>query len=410
MPDVSNDPPEFERLVVEERTTGGRNRRPSRRPVAVRAGLAVGAVAVGAAVATLLFVARTGDDAAAPDDIDTDTTAPSTTEPPLATLAPMSGVYPAGWAVVDVRGNTPELGADGVADGDAAGWSSWSMPVPAPLDELTQPVEVVALSADGVLHRIEFPSGRALSRPVPVTAATGAIALTDDAIAVPQPGAVLLAAADGPLMLWDTRVAEVPDVVSAGSWLLVSPGGRPGQPDRRWRLDVDGTRTDITDVPLAAVLPWDPGFLMSGELVGDDGGEVIAIDVDGDRRPIGEGRLAGSGRHHAIIRICESEECRYDVVDAGTGVSTAAPLDVLDAYRFFDTSVRVSPDGRFVQYVDWRRERPTSRIIDTIDGSTLDIGDRNDIRSADAWATNSSGVFVVGDDGIVFRSVDGRER
>ena len=41
-------------------------------------------------------------------------------------------------------------------------------------------------------------------------------------------------------------------------------------------------------------------------------------------------------------------------------------------------------------------------------GAGVDAGDVREIRTADAWAPDSSGVFVAGDDGIEFRAVDGR--
>jgi hypothetical protein len=190
----------------------------------------------------------------------------------------------------------------------------------------------------------------------------------------------------------------------------VTVGGADGS-DRQWILDPDGTATEMNDGPFAPLAPfpaWDQRFTPTGELLVDDGDAIVVVDPDGGVRRIDEGRLAASGPRHYVRRMCDGGRCDYTIVDLSTGQRAAAALGVLDRYRFFDTSVRISPDGRFVQFADWRRERPINRIVDLSAGTTIDAGELRDVRTPDAWATDSSGVFVAGENGVVFRGIDGQ--
>lgn len=420
--DVSNDSPEFEPLVVEralfDRSTSSPHRR--RRAPIVAAALGVAAVSVVVVAAVVAAIVADGDPA--DDSMNasvTATTAAATTTieatadtggspssaPPLATLAPVATTYPIGWSVVDV---SEQLARFPPAD-PTDGWIDWSIPVPEPLTEMDPAVTLVASTEDGVLHRIEFPSGRISSRLLPPSGSTtGQIAVAGDSVAVPHVGAVVIIGGDGSLVDWSLETDAIPRVTSFGSRFLVTAEDGVDGPARQWILDRDGTATDITDGPFAQFPAWDQRFSPAGELVADDGNDIVVVGVDSGVRRIDRGRLVATGSHHYVVRTCDSVPCDYTVVELSTGQRTPSPLGVLDAYRFFDTSIRVSADGRFVQFADWRRDRPLLRIIDVSTGATIDAGELGHVRTPDAWASDSSGVFVAGADGVMFRSVDGR--
>jgi hypothetical protein len=409
MSDVSHGPPEFEPLVERSTSDGStvRTRRHRRAPV-VGAALVVGAVAV---VVTFVLAGAdseprnesAGEVATATAATTDDTRAPLA---PVVTLAPVSAAYPIEWSVVDVG----ELATTVVSRDPTEGWIDWSIPVPEPLAEMTLPSTIVASTVDGVLHRIEFPSGRISSYSLPISlplaVATAHIAVAGDSVAVPGAGGVVIVGSDGSSIVWNTDTDRVPRVATFGSRFMVTEGG-VDRAQRQWILGPDGTATEVTDGPFAPFPVWDQRFTPEGDLLADDGDEeVVVVDPDGGVRPIDRGRLAGAGSHHYVVRTCDDGPCDYAIVDLSTGQRTTAPLGVLDAYRFFDTSIRISPDGRFVQYADWRRERPVNRMVDLSDGAMIDAGDLGDVRTPDAWAADSSGVFVAGDDGLVFRAID----
>ncbi len=408
MPDVPHDPPQFEPLVVEQDSSDGGTGEPHRHRRAVIAG-AVLAVAV--AVAVVVVVASgDGSENESGGEADTTTTAPidetsaTPSSAPPATLPAVSAEYPMEWSVVDVGETAAGISSEVLDEGSV----EWSIPVPEPLARMAQPSTVGASTLDGVLHRIEFPSGRITSQPLPADA-SGQIAVAGDSIAVPVPGAIVIVDADGSRIAWAADTDGVPRVVTAGPrFVVTAPSGVDGS-EGQWLLEPNGSATDVTDDPFAPFAAWDPRFTPAGELLADDGDdEIVAVDPAGGARPIDRGRLAAAGSQHYVVRTCDVDPCDYTIVELSTGQRIPAALGVLDAYRFFDTSIRVSPDGRYVQYADWRRERPRNRIVDVADGFTIDAGELGDVRTPDAWAADSSGVFVAGDKGLVFRGVDGR--
>jgi hypothetical protein len=412
MPDVPHDPPVFQPLVVERSTSEHGAVRPRRHRRASIVGATLAIVAAAFVVTTALAGADSEPGTESAGEVTTSTATPTrdtdvpSSSPPVATLAPVAAAYPIEWFVVDVGELATSVGIGDPTEGSI----DWSVPVPDPLAEMTLPSTIVASTVDGVLHRIEFPSGRISSSSLRSSVATGQIAIAAGSVAVPSSGAVVIVGSDGSSTVWETHTDRVPRVSTFGSRFMVTAGGVDGS-ERQWILDPDGTATEVTDGPFAPFGPfpaWDQRFTPAGELLVDDGDAIVVIEPDGGVRRIDQGRLAASGPRHYVRRLCDGGRCDYTIVDLSTGQRTAAPLSVLDRYRFFDTSVRISPDGRFVQLADWRRERPINRIVDLSAGTTIDAGELRDVRTPDAWATDSSGVFVAGENGLVFRAIDGR--
>jgi len=394
--------PEFEPVATVEAGSPGDGHPTGRaHRLSTRSGLAV-AVSVVAAAAVALVVGS-DDNTATPDATvaDAPATAPDVLAPPV-TLAPVETISPE-WSVV-------ELGVDSAAVPDVApaSWVEWSIDVPDALAGLGRPTDVVVLTAEGRLHLIELPSGDVRSTFVAGTASEGRVAVSGDAVAVARfDGLVVLTTetVDAPVI----EPAEVPRVAGRGdSGEFVVFGGRSSisGPERQWIIDSDGSVDDVTDGVFSEFASWELRFLASGELVADGPDGVVAVDADGTARPLGPGQLVGAGPRHVAVRRCEPG-CSHHVIDAATATAEPAPIEELDAYRYWDTSVRISPDGRFVQYADWRRHDPSWRLIDLDSGAAADLGPLDATRVADAWASDSSGVFLIDGDRLVFHSVDG---
>lgn len=389
--------PEFEPVTTVGAPNGGPGprRRPSRRLVAALlvAGSVI-ALAVGAAL-----VAGDDGDTASPDVTTAETVTDATvTSAPAATIVPE-------WDVVEVAVDSADVPE--IVEGS---WVEWSIDLSGVPAKPRRPTDVAVLTADGRLHLIGVPSGDVRSTVVADVASDGSMAVGPEVVAV--------ARFDGVVLLTPTatveasiRPAEVPDVVSRGdTGDFVVSGGRSSvtDPERRWIVGPEGGVTDVTGGAYSEFDAWETRFLATGEFVATGPAGVVAVDVDGTARTLGPGRLVAAGRHHVGVRRCDpTSGCSYHVIDATTGAARSASLGELDTYRYWDTSARMSPDGRFVLYADWRRVDPTWRLVDLDSASATDLGPLDAIRVADAWSPDSSGVFLVEGEHLVFHSVDG---
>ena len=396
--------PEFEPVATVDTgsASGGRPAGRTRR----LSGRSITAIAVTVFVVAAAAVARAigGDGGVATPDAtiaDVPASGPDVVAPPV-TLAPVETIPPE-WSVV-------QLGVDSVAAPEVTGgaWVEWSIDLPDEMAVIGRPTDVVVLTADGRLHVIELPSGDVRSTFVAGNASEGRVAVSGDAVAVSRFDGLVVLTTDS-IEAPAIEPAEVPRVTGRGdSGEFLVSGGRSSitEPERLWVVGSAGSVDDVTGGLFSEFASWEPRFLASGELVANGPDGVVAVDPDGTSRSIGAGELLGTGPRHVALRRCEPE-CSYHVVDAATTTASPVPLGELDAYRYWDTSVRISPDGRFVQYADWRRRDPSWRLIDLGTGAAGDLGPLEATRIADAWAPDSSGVFLIDGDRLVFRSVDG---
>ena len=402
MPDEPDDPPEFDPLVVE--STGSRRRLQPARTRRLIAAAGAGAVAVAVAGVAFSIAVRSSEGAVEQPMTSSPPTPPSPTTPDTS-LAPASGRLSLDWTVIDAGDRVPEIPTGPASEG----WTEWSLPTTAFVDGPDAPTEVVVLTDAGVLHRIELPTGMVRSRSVPDVSTNRQIALAGDAVAVPLFSSVAVVADDGSVTTAVAGTTEVPRVVALGSLdrFLVT-GGRTevGEPERQWVVEAVGAVTEVADGPFAAADPVVRHFLPSGELLVRASSGVDAVDVDGAVRRLDDGEMVATGRNHYAIRLCDPG-CGYTVVATATGERRAATLPLFDRYRFYDTATRLSPDGRFVQIADWRREQPEVLLVSVADGAVLNRWVTRSIRNPDAWAPDSSGAFGVADGELSFYAVDG---
>jgi hypothetical protein len=357
-----------------------------------------------AAAATAAFLAGDDEGTSRPRATTAVTDTSVADVPAPVTPAPATTVSPA-WSVVELGVDSPAVPE--ITEGS---WVEWSIEPPGVLAELRRSTEVAVLTADGRLHLIRLPSGDVRSTVVTDVASDGSMALSRDAVAVARFNGLVLLTPTASVAA-SIRPAEVPDVVSRGdTGEFVVSGGRSSatEPEQRWIVDPAGAVTDVTGGALSEFDPWETRFLASGEFVATGPAGVVAVEVDGTARTLSPGRLVAAGRHHVAVRRCDpSSGCTYHVIDAATGATRPAPLAELDTYRYWDTAARVSPDGRFVLYADWRRVDPSWRLVDLEAASATDLGPLGAIRLADAWAPDSSGVFLIEGEHLVFHPVDG---
>jgi hypothetical protein len=144
----------------------------------------------------------------------------------------------------------------------------------------------------------------------------------------------------------------------------------------------------------------------AGELLVNDGDDIVPIELDGvcppDRSwPARQRRITALRRADVTAAVCD-----YTIVDLSTGQRTAASLErarSLPVLRHVgpDVTRRALPPARGLaaRSSDPPHRRPSATA------TTIDAGELGDVRTPDAWAADSSGVFVAGDDhGLVFRS------
>lgn len=418
-------PSSFEHATHADASNSASTGRTPRAVVGIVAALALTAAGV-------MVLARPGNDSQTADrsvsatvPASTPTPTPTITPTTTPTPTPTTPLQPRTTAVPTPRDGsiaTPDLSViavgqpiaevNTVVDLEVPIWTEWTIPVPDVLARLAAPTEVVVLTQDGSVHRIEFPSGRVRSVAIDGPDSQPGLAVNADSIAVSTFGSVLLLTEGLPARDVDISnrgvggiTARANDFVVAGRQLDID------EAEPLWLLAADGGLVDVTGGPLSDAPTWERSFLQTGELLLPRPGGVYAVGDDGAARRISDGALVASGRSHIAVERCdESLDCGYFVMDVGTGAETAAALAPLDRYRYWETSTRIAPDGRSIQFADWQRAQAVWRLLDVETGDATDLGPIDgEIRSADTWAADGSGVFADDDELLTFHAVDGTE-
>lgn len=376
---------------------------PPRRTQVVIAGL----LGVGLLVAGTVALVRADND----PDLPAEPTVPSSA-PVLEEVTPTDPI------AVDGVSDTSSTGYEGPVDvaraavGEVPMWTEWMLDVPSPLAAVA-PTELVALSADRVLHRVVFPSGRVRSLSLDDIDAVGI-----DLRLVVEDGAILLYAGRTVLLIRvDEPILEVPagdGVIFAqpgpatGTFLVTTAAGASSasvSEAQEWILGVDGTLTSRESRAFQDDELWSRSFLPTGELLVNRAGGVYAISPDETVTRVSAGDLLALGANHYAVEECDDDlVCSQYVVDAATGDRTAAAMESLAWASFVDPSNRLSPDGRFLVFSDVTRGTGIRQIVDTETGATRDIGPVTAIALPDTWASDGSGLFEERDGIVRFHS------
>jgi len=331
-----------------------------------------------------------------------DSTPPSSSSSPAAAPASSSPSTLPGNVSVIAETPTATIGVESVPPPLPLGldeplrWAERTIAVPERLSSIAS-TEVITLSQDGIVNVTEFPSGR--TRSIDVSSIGGGLQLVvgDGAIAVFNSTTIL--------QLRDSEVpvvSTVPDgVIFVEGWtgtdrfILTVPATGPDATERELVLDSDGTVTPLDDRLGAEVRFWSRSFSPTGDLVLSRPGGVYAVAPDGTARRISTGDLLAVGDAHWAIQECDEVlRCADTVVAWDTGEVRRGVLDAIESFGFVDPATRISPDGRSIAYRSNTGGPGQRRILDVETGSAVDAGRINQLVYPDAWATDSSGMFI----------------
>lgn len=392
----SDEAPQFDELTSPERQHADWNSTPERASAGASHDgpsrpqvLLAGAVGIGFLVIGVAAMLRGGDDTIDPANSSVTTVQISTSGAAQTTAIATTTDAPA-------APNTATAIAPAVV-GEVPAWTESSIAVPPPLDGFAAPTELVTLSPDRVLQRIELPSGRVRSLDLDGWGDNPKLAVSDDSIAVYDGRDVAVIRDDEVIRRFD-----VPDGVlfleawpATGSFVVTSAGSPSGMAERFVLSTDDGSLTPLTKAASDAMVVGAASFLSTGEMLMNGPGGVYSIGPDQQVRRIGGGDLLAVGRNHYAVEECDEKlQCAQFVVEAATGIRSAAVLDDLASFGIVDPSTRIAPDGRSIVGTDSSRDTGYRQIIDVVTGARADVGRLAAIYYADPWAADSSGLFV----------------
>lgn len=338
----------------------------------------------------------------------TGATSPASTDrsadAPTTTAA--TGGVPTFWNDDPVETTGPRLAMATSSLGEVAVWNSWAVDVPVPLDVMSAPTEVVALGTDGILYRIEFPSGQVRAMTMAGWDANAQTTAGDEAIVV-FTGTSLTVIRDGEPLI---GVPMRDGVIFVEAWpgtdrfIVTTPSPGIAGGEQQLILEPDGQLVPVGTDSFAGNLFWARSFLPDGRVTVNRPGGVYAVGVDQVATRLSTGDLLATGTaHYAVVECDESLRCATFVIDAATGERTDALLDAIsDDSGYIDPSTRISPDGRSIVHADRSRGTGVRQLVDVATGTTLDIGRVNEVLYPDSWAADSSGLFSEDTGSILF--------
>lgn len=86
--------------------------------------------------------------------------------------------------------------------------------------------------------------------------------------------------------------------------------------------------------------------------------------------------------------------CAYSIIEWDTGAVTPGVLDRIDTFGFIDPATHISPDGRSIAFRSDDDGSGRREILDVASGATIAAGRITQFVYPDAWANDSSGVFI----------------
>jgi hypothetical protein len=288
-------------------------------------------------------------------------------------------------------------------------WTTQTVTLDPRIAAMTVPTEVIALTADGTLRVLDVPTGAVHSiASAPGDSGAGIVVGDESIVTQIVDGSTLryeVSAVGGPRIPVKVPggVAQVSARSGSDQFLVMSNelGGR--SLPAMFLVDGVGTATDISAGPFGGIETWRLRFLpATGEAIITDTGGTYVIDDAGGTRRISTGDLVALGSNHYVVRECdEALNCAYVRVDGRSGERASVQLGELAAYREFDSSVILSPDGRALTYIDWMNSG-ARRLVDLDTGSGSEIDLRNNDFYSSTWSADSSGLFSVDDGQLVF--------
>jgi len=371
-----------------------------------RTALVIGLVGLLAAVVVGSELAGGGD---APTSVDDETAASVTT---ATSDTAQSGPTSAPVIKVQTRNRPgPTTSAADRLPEPPPEWVSSTVALDPRVASIAAPTQLVALSRDGTLHLIDTSTGAMQSIDTGMTTSNMMLSLgpSDVLLSSYDRSDVTLARVGEPPVSIDLDggVARVIDGGANGGFILVP---NTWTPDSRGvlRLGSDAQPVAVSTGPLVQFDPWQAQILeTTGQMVVNDTGGVYLVDDIGAATRISSGDLVFLGPNHFVLRECDGAlACMYVRVDQATGQRDNVDLGALDQYRQWgDPSTwSLSPDGTGVSYFDWQNggPRPARRLVDLTTGTNVQVESADQFNAESAWAADSSGMFVIADQTIVF--------
>ena len=283
-----------------------------------------------------------------------------------------------------------------VVVGESPPWSERLIDVPENLSAMA-PTEVITLSQAGIVNVTEFPTGRNRSIDVSELGAQVQLAVGDRTIVAFNSTTLLMIRDTEPVI--ESTLADgvvfVQPWTGTGDFVVTAPAIGPETRERNWLL-----RSDATLEPLESRLVDETPFFSrvfspEGDALVTAPGGVYAISPDGSGRRFSSGALVATGKRHWAIEECdETLRCAYSIIEWDTGAVTPGVLDRIDTLGFVDPATHISPDGRSIVFRADDDGSGRREILDLESGATLAAGRINQLAYPDAWANDSSGVFV----------------
>lgn len=368
-----------------------------RTPSLIAAAAVIALLVGGVALAT-----RTdpGDEADSPQTADTVAVDTSTTTTPAlerTTTAPPTTRAPAAPRTTSLPTVPPP----------APAWIDGQIMVPERLGRLPDSTELVTLTQDGKVLRINFPSGQTSMFDLDNrrSATTLHLGATNVLIANNQGRGSTLLPLDG----------EPIDVDIEGSGGLNILGGGPGPDEflgyvwsssgRDERLVVIGPDGSIEDIE-SDVNPWTQGGRTpTGERWISDAGGVYLEAPDGSARRVSPGQLIATSGEKLLARECdEQRQCGWFVIDIGS--DERVPAQPPEGFTEWNQPIQLSalsPDGQTLLVAFWNDRDATLLDLATGDQTpaTVAISDSSGNATAE-WAPDSSGYFTIDTGTITF--------
>lgn len=370
----------------------------------VVAGAIVAALLIGSAGALLR---HDGDPEGVPTTTGTDDWSPTATlpdgRPPITSEGRSDPLPPASTLSVTIP---PSVGTGDVVEipapipalvvGAPLSWAERTITVPENLAAMA-PTEVITLTQSGIVNVTEFPSGRARSIDVSELGPQAQLAVGDRTIVVFN-SSTLLTIRDGESVVGSSLsdgVIFVQPWTGTGNFVVTTPSIGPNSPERNWVLRPDGSLEPLDNPFVDEASFFSRVFSPEGDALVTAPGGVYAIGPDGTSRRISTGALMATGKRHWAIEECdESLRCAYSIIEWETGTVTPGILDRIDAFGFVDPATHISPDGRSIAFRGDSDGSGRREILDVASGATVEAGRINQLVYPDAWAADSSGVFI----------------
>jgi hypothetical protein len=299
-----------------------------------------------------------------------------------------------GQSVDDEAGNG-DVTSTGNSEEDEPEWREDTTDLPQLLLNSAVPFELVALMASGEYAEIGVPSGRVDI----LDLGTG-------------PNGTVIAGASSTLLMSFTPVQES---------RLLRPGQAPidvSMPERMDSGQFDASGDEyvgvsygnngepslvrvMADGGVVTTLANDEGFSF-GQRNATPDGEALIMDAGGVYREtaagfdrISTGFLISASTNHVLVRECdETMACGYTTIDFETDerVEVVLPDGAIGGFGF--DSAQVSPDGRWLRYVEYDDGgAPAEVLVDLFAGDRTELGSGSTAPGGRVWATDSSGFF-----------------